>query len=515
MGDLGADVWQWITDNAVPLGVVVPVLLGIGGAFYSNKREKTPSDSVTINNNGLTLKDALALVEAQVAHWRELTREQEQTIHEQERQLGVNQGAFQSFFAILDENNVPQEQWPARLVAIADRHMALRKQVQSIPGNDGRIPELKQKVEAAIAAVHHDEADALLAQVLELQGVEMAATWGSRGELAMTRLRYADAAGHFASAANALPPTQEAGKLAYLGREADAWVHQGEEFGDNDALEKSIELYKKLLEAYPRDRAPDDWAAIQNNLGIALRGLGERESGTTRLEEALQAYREALEERTQARVPLDWAAIQNNLGNVLVNLGERKNCTCHLEKAVHAYLEALKERTQACVPLDWAATKNNLGNALVSLGERQNCTCRLEEAVQVYREALKERIQARVPLDWAMTQNNLGTVLSRLGERENGMTRLEEAVQVYREALKERTQARVPLDWAMTQNNLGTVLFSLGEREGGTARLEEAMVVVQNALRVAQERGASYYIQGMESNLQKIRALLAVRKGKS
>ena len=44
-----------------------------------------------------------------------------------------------------------------------------------------------------------------------------------------------------------------------------------------------------------RARVPLDWAATQNNLGIALRTLGERESGTARLEEAVAAYREALE----------------------------------------------------------------------------------------------------------------------------------------------------------------------------------------------------------------------------
>ena len=52
----------------------------------------------------------------------------------------------------------------------------------------------------------------------------------------------------------------------------------------------------------------------QNNLGNALRTLGERESGMARLEEAVAAYREALEECTRERVPLDWAMTQNNLG---------------------------------------------------------------------------------------------------------------------------------------------------------------------------------------------------------
>jgi hypothetical protein len=43
-----------------------------------------------------------------------------------------------------------------------------------------------------------------------------------------------------------------------------------------------------------RARVPLDWAQTQNNLGLALWSLGERESGTARLEEAVAAYRDAL-----------------------------------------------------------------------------------------------------------------------------------------------------------------------------------------------------------------------------
>ena len=80
------------------------------------------------------------------------------------------------------------------------------------------------------------------------------------------------------------------------------------------------------------------------------------------------AYRDALEEYTRARVPLAWALTQNNIGNALKLLGERESRTARLEEAVAAYRAALEERTRARVPLDWAQTQNNLGNALWALG---------------------------------------------------------------------------------------------------------------------------------------------------
>ncbi|QNT68226.1 tetratricopeptide repeat protein [Defluviicoccus vanus] len=132
----------------------------------------------------------------------------------------------------------------------------------------------------------------------------------------------------------------------------------------------------------------------QNNLGNALRRLGERESGTARLEDAVAAYRAALEERTRERVPLDWAAKQNNLGLALWRLGERESGTARLEDAVAAYRAALEERTRERVPLDWAATQNNLGLALSTLGERTRSVTMLREAYEVVSAAFAVFMQA-------------------------------------------------------------------------------------------------------------------------
>ncbi|MBV8419827.1 MAG: tetratricopeptide repeat protein, partial [Hyphomicrobiales bacterium] len=69
------------------------------------------------------------------------------------------------------------------------------------------------------------------------------------------------------------------------------------------------------------------WARSMNNLGNALRVLGEREAGaegSKRLEEAIAAYRQALEENTRQRVPLEWGRSMNNLGNALGTLGSRE-----------------------------------------------------------------------------------------------------------------------------------------------------------------------------------------------
>lgn len=247
-------------------------------------------------------------------------------------------------------------------------------------------------------------------------------------------------------------------------------------------LEEAVGAWRATLQAWTRDRVPQDWALAQSNLGNALALLAARESGTARLEEALAAQRAALEETPRDRAPLEWARTQNFLGNVLWMLGEREGGAARLEEAIVAYRAALEETRRDRAPRDWARTQNSLGTALRTLGERDGDTAHLEAAVRAFRCALEESTRDRVPLEWARTQNNLGAALATLGDREDGTAHLEEAVAAYRAALEEWTRDRVPLDWASTQNNLGAALRLLGERESGTARLEEAIAAYRAAL---------------------------------
>ena len=466
-----------------------------------------------------------AIIEASTRPLQQLNNTQRETVRALERQLGVTEGALATFFQIIGEAQVPPEQQPARLVEIAMQWRQLHAQVAAEPSDAPEVTQLKDAARAALDAGRLDEADDLLARVetaqdaaldqrqlmleqqqrqVEQQQIERAATAAQRGGIALTRLRYREAAQHFAAAARRLPPAQDEQAVAYLDQEAGALFRQGEEFGDNDALVDAIARLHALLDRRPRERAPFDWARTQNNLGTALWSLGERESDTARLEEAVAAYGLALEERTRERVPLDWATTQNNLGTALARLGERESDPARLEEAVAACRLALEESARDLVPLDWAMTQSNLGNALKSLGERESGTARLEEAVATYRLALAEWTRERVPLNWARTQNNLGGALWTLGERESDPARLEEAVAAYGLALEERTRDLVPLDWATTQNNLGSALLRLGERTRDHVKLNEAREAIDAAFGIFIQAGQERYRAYFEDRLREI-----------
>jgi tetratricopeptide (TPR) repeat protein len=419
--------------------------------------------------------------------------------------LGKNQNAIRLALRSLGESEqqISDEKLPLKLI---ESIQSFENQLKSLAVLRSEDPEIETKFEQARLALElanpegadtafEDAAELALARARAAEDLEVKAkevrerglgeaaeAIVQRGQLAMARLSYLNAAAHFARAAKTLPLSQSFQSFGYRLLQAAALHRYGDERGDNPILLSAIEVYTALLNICSRELNPLAWAMTQNNLGYALWTLGKRESGTERLEEAVQAFREALQEYTREQVPLDWAMTQNNLGTAFSSLGERESGTERLKEAVQTFREALQERTRERVPLAWAMTQNNLGAALGKIGERETGTERLKEAAQAFREALQECTRARVPLTWAMTQNNLGNTLSILGSREAGTERLEEAVQAYCEALQEYTREQVPLDWAMMQNNLGNTLRVLGEREIGTKQLEEAVHAYRKAL---------------------------------
>src|SRR5205823_6328759 len=111
---------------------------------------------------------------------------------------------------------------------------------------------------------------------------------------------------------------------------------------------------------------PQDWAATQNNLGIALRRLADRSAGPQGeqlLREAIEAYRSALSVRTRERLPQGWAATQNNLGIALNRLAVRSSglrVVEFLDEAVEAFCSAISVPAHPETFRDRSTVHNNL-----------------------------------------------------------------------------------------------------------------------------------------------------------
>src|SRR5262245_12104830 len=195
----------------------------------------------------------------------ELNTQQRENIALLKEKLDLNLGQVRAALATLGEYDIPPERLAAKLVEIAERFKDLQATASAQPGDDPKIAALKTDAQKAIEAGELAKADALLAEVeteqrraRDRRAVSEAETPAKRGEIALARLRYTEAAAHFAKAAAVFPPNSahEVKRISYLQKEADALYQQGDEFGDNGALLSAIERYKRLVDLVRRERAP-------------------------------------------------------------------------------------------------------------------------------------------------------------------------------------------------------------------------------------------------------------------
>lgn len=268
------------------------------------------------------------------------------------------------FLRDIGAKDVAPSDYPATMARMAARFRGLLEEAERRTNLPAVLEEARVRAAGAIRQGDLDAADTLLRRI-ELQLAEQrraqqaafqqscrdeASLKTERAGIAMTRLRYTEAASLHAEAASLLDFDAEAAWSALMASAA-ALADQGREFGDNAALQQAIATYNRATGLAPRNRVPLAWATTHNNRGAALTTLGERETSASRLEEAVTAFRLALEERRRDRVPLDWATTQNNLGLALQTLGSRDTDTVRLKQAVAAYRLALEERLRDVAPL--------------------------------------------------------------------------------------------------------------------------------------------------------------------
>jgi exonuclease VII small subunit len=339
--------------------------------------------NITINgvNVGLTAPEMQELIRAAVVDAVGL----DSKTKDLSQKLEISHGAMRTMLVTVGHADIPDEKLLEKLSEVfehyrkaaatidalqpdnpvAQAHVAEAAEAVSAGDSDGARRHLRAAraaAEGAVAEARRLAREADLAVARQLQQAMRAVV--AEAELVLTALDYREAAQLFGEAAAMVPNEEQNEKGELLTRQADALLRHGEDRSDNAALRRAVALYGRVLELWPVERVPLQWAMAQNNLGTALARLGERESGTARLEQAVEAYQAALEECTRERVSLVWARMQNNLGNALSRLGQRESGTARLEQAVEAYQAALEECTRERVPLDWARIHHNLGRVL-------------------------------------------------------------------------------------------------------------------------------------------------------
>src|SRR5687768_4436641 len=121
-------------------------------------------------------------------------------------------------------------------------------------------------------------------------------------------------------------------------------------------ISRRIELCNNALEIIPRQEYPEQWAALQDDLGSSLVEIpwGSR---TENLKQAIHHFERALEVRTRQDFPIEWAMTQNNLGMAYRDLIDDR-WDQNIERSIYHFQQALDVRIRASVPAGWAMTQS-------------------------------------------------------------------------------------------------------------------------------------------------------------
>ncbi len=169
-------------------------------------------------------------------------------------------------------------QTPTNYDAIVDEALARARSLVDA-GKSGLARATLRKASEALRQQEEERRELYVAEVTAL----------GNGERDIALAAYdGEAAGDaIVALAEALHGTNAATITTFLNSEAQTLEDYGRDRGSNVHLAALIVLRRKLLALAASD---DERGTTQNNLGNALRTLGERESGTARLEEAVAAY---------------------------------------------------------------------------------------------------------------------------------------------------------------------------------------------------------------------------------
>jgi tetratricopeptide (TPR) repeat protein len=391
---------------SVALALADEATVGLGIANTGTQTFQAPV------NIGIPPAELPAIIEAATKPLKELTDEQRRDLERVRAQLEVSTGALDRFLRDIGEAGVPSEEQPARLAEIAARHKELLARVERTASSDPRVQILKEKARAAIEAGKYDDAERLLNEAKEAaieaarRLKEEAATQlraaaeavAENGDLAMTRLRYREAAGYFAEAVELLPEGSDGVRADYLNQQGNA-AWQG---GDYRA---AVQAHRTALNIREHIHPPDDpeLAYGLNHLAVALNATGRYAEAEPLYERAI-----AIGEKTLGAEHPELAAQLNNLAELYRDTGR------------YAEAEPLYERALAIGEKTLGAEHPELATGLNNLAELYRKTGRYTEAEPLYRRALTifaKALPAAHPHQ-ALLRENYALFLDRLGRGE-------------------------------------------------------------------------------------------------
>jgi CHAT domain-containing protein len=177
-------------------------------------------------------------------------------------------------------------------------------------------------------------------------------------------------------------------------------------FGNRaDIVEIAIACCDLTLRVYHRDSHPDEWAIVQNTLGLCFsdRIQGDRNRNIDR---AIQCYQQALTIHTREQSLNNWTTLNINLASAYV-AKPQGNISENFEKSI-GHLKLVLQTIDRRNNLEtWAFVQHNLGAIYIDrpLGNRLE---NMEAAIACCKAALSVYDRQKYTVEWGKVQQNLG-----------------------------------------------------------------------------------------------------------
>ncbi len=240
-------------------------------------------------------------------------------------------------------------------------------------------------------------------------------------------------AGRCASIYESILEREKPGALAAVTSKklADLLVRNSDSRDDTEGLLRAADLYRTALGHFTRDRYPHEFAAVGNNLGVALNALCLMTGETGYARDAAESLRQCLSSGGFAYSPSDRALANSNLGDACVSLAQKSVDPREYERALAAYKEALSSHTGRGGDAETAGLNIRIGNVYKALGDIEAESNNPDRAIEYYDEALLYYPEEIARKEHSANGRKLGEVFERLYREGGDALDLKRAIAAY------------------------------------------------------------------------------------
>ena len=421
-------IWAWLSDQKNQrtlkfigggFGIVVAAAWAFFIYVYPPKSSAPPSQIIEQHVEESSA-GVIQTREGKVYITKGISPEQFQRLA---AELGITQTALKNFFDILEQKDVPIEEYDSTLRKIAKRYKELEEKLERFSSSDPAVTAFKKKARETLIKGDFKQAEALLnkainldteaakqvKQIKEARLLSAATSMSEIGELKEIQLDYKEAVSYYRQASELVPKGKNLILAIYLSKWGGASYKSGKYKEAEKSVTRSLKIYEKALGPdHPRV------AISMNDLAVLYRAQG-------RYAEAEPLYRRSLEILKKTLGP-DHPHVATALSNL-----------AFLYQAQGKYSEselfcksALKIREQALGPdhPDVALSLNNLAVLYKDQG-------RYVEADPLQKRSLKIVEKALGP-----DHPHVATTLNNLAVLYRAQRRYVEAEPLYKRSLK-------------------------------------------------------------------------------